>query len=216
MSMGAVRGKVFGIGFQKTGTTSFHHYMRRLGFRSIHWPHVVEGVNYERLCIPALKHRETVVNVLQPVLDRFDAFSDVPFPALYRELYDTVPGSRFVLVERDCDQWWKSLMRHWRVAPSRPRRLDPYEYLLYNLYSEDEITHVSHHDEARVKDIYERHGESVRAFFEGRRGSLITVRLEDPDIGARICAFLGVENERPFPRITRRSSAGGAPSMGRW
>lgn len=215
-SMGDIKTKVFGIGFQKTGTTSLHHYLRRLGYKSIHWPHVVHGVNYQKLCIPVLHNREEVVDVLKPVIDEFEAFTDIPFAALYEELYGRMPDSRFILLYRDSDHWWESVARHWRLSATRPRCLDPYEYLVYNLYSSEELTTVTIQDKNRLKEIYLQHNEAVAAFFRSMSESLTVVPLNDSDVGAKICRFLGVESGRPFPAISRTSSVTGAHSIGKW
>jgi hypothetical protein len=210
------RSKVFGIGFQKTGTTSLHHFLRRLGYSSIHWPHVVAGINYEKLCIPAVQDRRQVVGLLSPLFEGFDAFTDVPFPGLYRELFEIMPDSRFILVERDPDQWWESLSRHWRLTASRARRLDPYEYLVYNLYSSKELECVMQEDREMMKEIFQAHSDSVRSFFHSQGGRVLAVNLEDPEKGERISRFLGTAKHHRYPVITRRSSPRGAPSMGAW
>ncbi len=210
------REKVFGIGFQKTGTTSLHHFLRRLGYKSVHWPHVVAGINYQRVCIPVLHDRNKVVNVLQPLIEKFDAFTDVPFPALYKELHERVPDGRFILLERDGDEWWESVARHWRLSPARSRRLDPYEYLAYNLYSDEELELVTIRDRVRLKEIYLRHNEAVASYFQDKGEVLTVVSLDDGEIGTKIRRFLGVDKEASFPAIKRRSSPSGAPSIGKW
>lgn len=208
--------KVFGLGFQKTGTTSLHHFLRRLGYRSVHWPHIVHGVNYQKLCIDAIDDRQGVVSVFKPVLDEFDAFTDVPFPALYEELYRRFPDSRFILLWRDSDDWWGSVSTHWRLDSSRVRKLDPYEYLAYNRYGGDALTEITIHDRNRLKETFLRHGEAVESYFRDKPGTLLVARLEDDRVGEKLCRFLGADANVQFPAIKRRSSPAGAPSMGEW
>lgn len=81
---------VFGVGLEKTGTTSLHEALTVLGWRSVHFP-------------PA--------SLLDDPGD-FNAFSDWPIFERYRELDSLYPGSRWVLTTRPFEDWIASRERH--------------------------------------------------------------------------------------------------------
>ena len=194
--------KIFGIGFHRTGTRSLRAFLDRLGFRAVHWPRSADGVCYEALAIPHLHDRAAIIRALQPLLDSYTAFTDVPFPALYRELHTHYQDARFILVTRNRDQWWSSLAKHWRLSEAGFHALDPYEYLQYNLYSKEPLHYVTSNDRELVIDIHARHIRSVVEHFGHLPGALLQVDLEDPGIARRVSRFLGVESDAGFPCVT--------------
>jgi len=100
------RPRVFGIGLNKTGTSSFHAAMTLLGFESLHWGgppirHTVEA---------SLASGRPLLSDLDP---RYDAFSDILALSTNFALLDAqYPGSRFVLTVRPVDSWIDSRRRH--------------------------------------------------------------------------------------------------------
>jgi hypothetical protein len=100
------RPRVFGIGLNKTGTSSLHTALEILGFDSLHWggPTVRAKVEAARDAgLPMLDH-------LDP---KYDAFSDIlPIAQSYALLDRQYPGSHFVLTVRPLDEWLDSRRRH--------------------------------------------------------------------------------------------------------
>jgi len=89
-----VAGKVFGIGFHKTGTTTLRDALMMLGYR-------VTGPNGTKDPAIAAKLDEMV----EDLSAHFDAFQDNPWPLVYRKMDALHPGSKFVLTVRDPDRW---------------------------------------------------------------------------------------------------------------
>ena len=83
--------KVFGIGFQRTGTGSLNEALNLLGIKSKH------------------NAQELFGNHDHAVLRRFDGFSDNPIPLIYQHLDRALPGSKFVFTHRDVDSWLGSV-----------------------------------------------------------------------------------------------------------
>lgn len=191
--------KIFNIGFHRTGTRSFTVYMESLGFRAKHWPVVVDGVSYRDTVFPYRDSRRRVVDHLYPLFDRWDAFADVPFPALYDDLDRLYPNAKFVLVTRDLDDWWESLVRHWRLERKGARNIGMYEYIQYNRYASPAIRRVSIDDGPLLKGLHATHVDAVRAYFAGQSDRFLEVALEDPEIGAKIAAFVGKPADVPYP-----------------
>jgi Sulfotransferase domain len=192
--------KIFSIGFHRTGTRSLHAFLSNSGLRAIHWPHWVDGVCYEALTIPHLADRGEVVRLLRPVIERHDAFSDVPFPALYRELCEIYPGSRFILVTRNLDLWWRSLVQHWKLDQRVFRALDPYELMQYNLHGGTPLQYVTIKDKSLLVERHEQHVAAVFDFFSKSDEALLSVDLDDAEIAQKLSDFLGVPCRSPFPR----------------
>jgi hypothetical protein len=194
--------KIFGIGFHRTGTRSLYRFLNELGFRSIHWPAAVCEVDYLRLIEPIRDHREHVVATLRPLIDAFEGFTDVPFPALYVELERAYPNSKFILVSRSMPDWWSSLKRHWRWDKStHTHEFGSYEYIQYNRYTTAPLRKVDPADREVLIGLHVDHIASVAAHFADRPERLLHVDVEDPEIGARIAAFVDLPQVTAYPHI---------------
>jgi hypothetical protein len=101
-----MRPRVFCIGLNKTGTSSFHEAMQILGLTSFHWG----GPTVRRAVEAALAGGRPLLSDLDPTVD---AFSDVePLTKNFDVLDRQYPGSRFVLTVRPIDDWVDSRRRH--------------------------------------------------------------------------------------------------------
>ena len=174
------RPRVFGLGLNKTATTSLHHALEVLGLRSLHWggPPVRQAVE------ASLAAGEPLLSGLDPA---YDAFEDVE--PLYRNfaLVDQqYPGSRFVLTVRPVDHWLDSRRRHVERNQAR-KAAGTYDGTFLEV------------DEAAWRADWDQHLAAVRAHFAGR-GDLLEVDLTGgPDWGP-LCELLGVPVPGvPFP-----------------
>jgi glycosyltransferase involved in cell wall biosynthesis len=103
---GPDRPRVFCIGLNKTGTSSFHAAMEILGFTSLHWG----GPATNAAVRAALDEGRPLLSGIDPA---FDAFSDIGLLSThFKELDEQYPGSRFVLSVRPVDEWIDSRRRH--------------------------------------------------------------------------------------------------------
>ncbi len=93
--------KVFCLGWHKTGTSTMGLALLELGYR-------VVGARLDTTEDLAAGRVDSVLNLARG----FDAFQDVPWAALYRELDEAFPGSKFILVERDERKWIHSAAQH--------------------------------------------------------------------------------------------------------
>jgi len=96
-----MKGKIIGVGFQKTGTSSLREALIILGYR------VKDTIS--RQLIPILKG--DYEKVLRMIRD-YDAQEDTPWFIIYKELDKRIPGSKFILTLRDEDPWYQSVSRH--------------------------------------------------------------------------------------------------------
>lgn len=189
----ATRPKVFGIGLNRTGTTTLGTCMQILGYRHLS-------------CRKSLlrKYRRGELEEVFAVIDQHESFEDWPYPLMYREFADRYPDAKFILtVRRSPEAWVESLKSHSLLtSPKGSCRRLAYGYP------------YPHGVEAEHIAIYERHNAEVPAFFEsrGEAGRLLTLSWEAGDGWAELCDFLGeAVPDTPFPRsnvTAERSSTG--------
>lgn len=180
-------GKIFCIGFQKTGTSSLRDALRKLGF-------TVTGTFGGNLPLDEL--RATYVATGLQIAEVHDAVEDMPWALMFRELDEAFPGSRFILTVRNTDRWYKSITSHFGANPHPMQQLT---------YGDDAGAPVGH--EARYREVYEAHNAAVRDHFRSRPQHLLEMSLEDGHGWPELCRFLGVENVPPGPFVHTNSAA---------
>jgi hypothetical protein len=168
------RARVLCVGFQKTGTSSFGRAMKQLGFshygydRDLH--HSLLRGDVDR-CLRFAAH--------------FDSLDDLPwssptFVAAYRDRY---PASRYVLLERNEQDWLRSYFRYFGCVCTEQEALAGYR----------------------------DHNRSVLDLLAGER--LLRMNVCAGEGFEVLCPFLGIEAPRsPFPwenRGTRPGLKGG-------
>lgn len=186
-------GKVIGVGFQKTGTTTLRAALEILGFRVCD--------TRPDLLRPILKGRWERV---WGVLDRYDAAEDNPWPLLFREIDARYPGSRFILTVRDPESWYRSVARH--IGDFR----EPVHEWIYGPGKG-----LPRDDEANTLAVYESHNAAVREWFADRPDDLLVLDFAAGDGWEPLCDFLGCEvPDAPFPHHNRTGARpAGPPSL---
>jgi hypothetical protein len=165
--------KIFGIGLNKTGTTTLATCFRLLGFDHL-------GCRPD-LLVELRKGRFAQVF---DVIDKHQTFEDWPYPLMYRALWARYgPDAKFVLTRRrSVETWLQSLKLHSLTTdPARHCRLLAYGHA-YPFGAERE--HL---------EFYERHLLEVRQFFRAQDAAdrLCEICWETGDGWAELCAFLG-------------------------
>ena len=176
------RPRIFGIGLNKTGTTSFHRAMTILGFESLHWG----GPPIRRLVEAAADAGEPLLAGLDP---RFDAFSDIEALSTRFQLLDEqYPGSHFVLTVRPIDDWIDSRRRH---VENNVRRKAAGEY-------DGNFLVV---DEDQWRTHWESHVARVRDYF-ACRADFLEIDITNGGGWRPFAELLGVaEPDVPFPWV---------------
>jgi hypothetical protein len=190
-SSGRRKGKIFCVGWHKTGTTSIGMALRRLGYEVAGW---------RRDISTALTLNWHDAD-FEPIIDeamRFDAFEDWPWPLVFREMDRAFPEAKFILTRRlDTPTWVRSAQAH--VA--RQRRPWAGLFLIYG--SNDPSS-----DAAILAGRYERHNQEVRAHFADRPAKLLELCFECGDGWEDLCAFLGKDvPAEPFPHANKSPDA---------
>ncbi len=164
--------KVFGIGFQKTGTTTLGVILERLGYRV---------ASYHQFRDMAGRESVTMAEIEARALDLakdYDAAKDTPWPVLYQALDRAFPGSKFIHITRDRDAWIRSAVRDFGESPNAIHQA---------IYGSP----CPEGNEAAWLERYDRHNREVVEYFADRPDDLLSIRLEDGVSYDKVCPFLG-------------------------
>lgn len=167
--------KVFGIGLNKTGTTTLGQALEVLGFEK-------HASCNGRLVKAITRNNYTPVYETAALNNNFE---DWPWPLVYQEMYRKYPDAKFVLtVRKNSEIWYRSLCKHAeRIGPRKIRKR------IYGYYmpQSNKAAHIS---------FYERHNREVVEFFAQRAPeNLIILCWEDGHGWTDLCNFLG----KPVP-----------------
>ena len=179
--------KVFGVGLNKTGTSTLGACLTTLGYRH---------QSYSSGALQAFLQGRT--DAVVEMTRNFDSCEDWPWPLVWRELYERYgDGARFVLTTRVSAQVWvESLKRHsLNTHPTRAMRPAIYGH------------YYPHGYEAEHQAAYERHNAAVRTFFTRvEPHALLEVCWETEACWAPLCRFLGHPiPDAPFPHVRPRA-----------
>jgi hypothetical protein len=186
-------GKVFCVGFQKTGTTTMEQVLTELGYR-------VTGPNHVRTKGIA----EKLERIAEKLSHQYDAFQDNPWPLVYRQMDALHPGSKFILTVRDEQQWYDSFRNHFEGL-----NRSPMAELIYGP------------DTGQPAEVYKarlrRHNDEVRAYFRDRPGDLLVIDISADPRWEPICSFLGEPvPAKPFPHSNHRKYDFLPPKLRDW
>lgn len=182
---------VFGIGLNKTGTTSLHRALTILGYRSLHWG----GPETRALVRRAMTEGRRMLSYLDPALEAVTDLEEVTYNfELADEQY---PRSRFILTVRDIDEWVESRRRH--VERNRAARAAG---TYHGPFLEIDV-------ESWIAD-YRRHEARVREHFAERPQDLLVLDIAGGTGWRPLCTFLGHRTpEVPFPEENRHGAGSG-------
>ena len=186
--------KVWGIGLQRTGTSSFRRALNVLGISTLE----LAGAWF------LVRLRDGKL-VFEPHTNQsyFQGFADSPVPPFFREIDAMFPGSKFVLTTRQPERWLPSVetlflaKRHWdRTAQGA----------LYNALHERSYGVTEFNREACLAG-YRKHVDEVLDYFRDRPDDLLVLDCAAPDKWPKLCAFLGRPvPEVPYPHVHRNTS----------
>ena len=165
--------KIFGIGLNKTGTTSLGVVLRNLGKKH-------QSCRFDILN----ECRKGKFKRFFETISTNESFEDWPWPLYYRLIDSYFPNSKFILTTRiSVDVWLESLKKHsLRTGKNHCRTL------AYGL----EYPHL---DEQYMRDFYTNHNKYVRDYFKGRDNDFLEICWEKEDNLEKIYKFLN----KPIP-----------------
>ncbi len=171
-------GKIIGVGFQKTGTSTLRDTLRLLGY-------TVGDTRY-KLLVPILK--KDFERVAKDV-SRYDAVEDNPYPLIFKELDQLFPGSKFILTMREPESWYKSVKRH--IGDLR----DPMHEWIYGRGKG-----LPKDDKENTLRVFNAHNAEVIEYFKDRPDDLLILNFMEGDRWEKLCKFLGHDiPDQDFP-----------------
>ncbi len=204
-SMVTRKPKVFGIGRNKTGTTSLTAAMAELGF--------VVGIEKDGAKLIAdwaARDFESIIKYCHTG----EFFQDGPFsrPYTYVVLDQAFPNSKFILTVRDnAEQWYNSLVKHMTKKHGKNNQL-PTQTDLQNsnyiykgfLWEANRLTSITPDNDLFNKDLliesYNRHNKNIIEYFRHRPQDLLVLNVAEKDSLKKLCDFLGVKSDKTeFP-----------------
>lgn len=178
--------KIFGIGLNKTGTSTLGECFEQLGFRLM-------GSRADIMS----KYLYGDKDALYTLCDAHDAFEDWPYPLAYKDLFQRYGAdAKFILTLRKSPEaWLRSLKKH--SLRSHPRRNS--QMLAYG-------HSYPHGLEEKFLQLYRQHSEDVIDFFESNNAGhqLKILNWEEGDGWPELCAFLEVPvPDSDFPHVLK-------------
>lgn len=175
--------KIFGIGLQRTGTTSLHQAALLLGIRS------------------APMSADLLYDLNAPLIDQYDLFSDNPIPLLYQKLDHARQNSKFILTTRPVDDWLKSV--EWLLTHDTPQLSADLKTIADDIHQE--LYGRTTFDESTFRAFWHSHHAEVDSYFADRPDHLLKLDFTAGDGWEKLCPFLGVPiPAAPFPHTNKR------------
>ena len=178
--------KIFGIGLNKTGTTTLGRVLMDMGKK-----HCSCRLDILNEC------REGKFEKFFETISRRESFEDWPWPLYFRLIDCYFPNSKFILTTRiSVDVWLESLKKHSLRTGKRHCRS-----LAYGL----EYPHL---DEKYMKDFYTNHNNYVRDYFKGRNNDFLEICWERGDDLEKVYKFLNkpITENLSIPHLNKSTS----------
>jgi len=169
--------KVFGVGLNKTGTTTLGKALEILGY--------TDHVGYrEDLCV---QYYQGKIDEVLAIAYNYNNFEDLPWPLLYAECFESFNESKFILTKRSSSSiWLESYVRHAKNKGPKMVRELVYGREMPNGYEEEFVS------------VYERHIQSVERFFSSHAPErLLSICFEHDQGWSTLCDFL----DKPIPEV---------------
>ena len=210
--------KLFGIGANKTGTTTLNTVAKKIyGFRSAQRPGVASIHQIIKGNFSSIKDH----------IDSNDFHQDVPLSigSIYIALDCLYPGSKFILTLRESESWYSSFFNFYYHKTIKPflypefkrasHPIFPGHDLIWFTYAyKSELSHISHiaadqfkDDEHLIEAIrdttfksscisnYNNRINSIQNYFSNRPEDLLQIKISDPNLYSKINTFFGLPSD---------------------
>ena len=186
------RGRVFGLGLSRTGTSSLTSALYRLGVNTKHY------ARDPREMYQQLRNGDYELDILKK---RTRGLTDIPHVPYFAQLDHVWQGSKFILTIREKDAWLRSVdqllqssMKWWDNDPQYRQIAEFFRASVYGTiwFNRDRFSYV-----------YDTHTRNVLHYFQGRPDDLLVIDICAGEGWEKLCPFFGVDlpNE-PFPRVS--------------
>jgi len=194
-----IKGKIFCLSMQRSGTTSVGDFLEQWGYKRVGHP-LSRSKNWTKLWLSG--NYDAIFQ--DPLFRDYDIFEDDPWwcPDFFKYAFHKIPDSRFILLTRDSDAWFKSMISHSNgyslgltdIHAKIYRREDDLLWLQNNIegFNCTAPQAMTLFDKAsHYKSVYERHTNEVKAFFDKFAPSALFVgQLNNQNIWGEIAEWL--------------------------
>lgn len=194
--------KIFYIGFQRVGTKSFGMFMELNGFQVASWGESCHNKWNEMF------YDGNINKILRSKpFENYEVFEDSPWyqPALVKYIYHEIPNSKFILLTRPAEDWFKSMTTHSaglnlgdiKNHCENYDRLDDYYWILNNLNEKNEFKISLYDKPYHYMNVYRKKTLDIKLFFEEKKDKNQRVflgNLYEKNIYEKIAEFLNIDN----------------------
>tara|TARA_Y100000996_G_C22398999_1_gene592340 strand:+ start:63 stop:776 length:714 start_codon:yes stop_codon:yes gene_type:complete len=199
--------KIFCIGLNKTGTTTLAATLEIYGYS------IPNQMNQEMEI-----SKQTYFGNYQPLkefVNKYDAFQDLPFSIdNYYIVADSLfPNSKFILTERDPEEWYKSLIKYDtkkynidNIKNIKEEDLENKFFYLFEDYrkltmqkyiSKVENNKIVYHwnliyDKETYINYYIQRNDQIKKYFSNRANDLLILDLSKEKNTEKLCNFLNI------------------------
>lgn len=131
-----------------------------------------------------------------------DVHTDIPSCLVFDKVFEMYPEAKYIHVTRPEDEWVASMQK---IARLLGHDHDPFifEEAYCNFYANTGKTKIQDLSEEELIFIRNSHINKINEFFKDKdQNNYLEVELSDPDLAAKIKAFVGTDVDVPFPTIT--------------
>lgn len=203
--------KLFGIGANKTGTSSLRKAMKDLGY-------VTGNQKVAKTFIEdwGIRSFDGLINFCKSA----QFFQDQPFsmPYTFIALDQAFPNSKFILTVRDNpEQWYNSITKYmgkkWGVEGRTPTKFDLQNadyirkgWLWNTLLMLRDVDHDDIYNKEATIQRYLEHIRVVKDYFRNRPDDLLILNVADKGAHKTLCDFIGRETDQlDFPWTNKTS-----------
>jgi hypothetical protein len=187
--------KCFTVSLHRTGTRSVSDLLS--SYCSVfQYPVHHRGVDLESGVQGREHDLDFIADMLAPILECYDAVTDVPIPVLYRQLFKRYPAAKFILMLRSPFDWVRSVRRH-----LGKRTLLPFERVQYWHYLKERPMRLSEVDDQQLLRMNALHTADIIDFFQQTAPEALGVFDLRPESGRAILAFLGIDGDAALPMV---------------
>lgn len=205
----ALSQKIFCISVQRTGTTSVGQFFKEHNFRVATWD--------------VSKKNDWTVNWMKGDYEQifqskdfkfYQVFEDSPwwYQDFYKVLFYRFPNAKFILLERDVNKWFDSMVSHSNgkslgnthrhaLLYQRLEQFYDAKFEKTNLYTSkiDNLLPIEESHRKHYTSIYKLRNLEVKSFFEHfGEERIIVLRLEDQQKWQKIGAFFKIKVDKDY------------------
>ena len=175
--------KVFGVGFQRTGTSSLAVALNMLSIKTLQFP------------------KELYYDIDHDVIREYDGFTDDPVTLRYKQLDERHPNSKFIQTIRDDEAWLQSI--RWLFTTGKVKFKDSFER--YGDEFNIQLFGTTEFDEALFLQKYREYNQEVLDYFANRPNDFLVLDLAGGEGFEKLCPFLDKPiPDGPFPHHNKK------------